>query len=143
MSERELNNEKELSSEEKTNKKPKPDNSNADYDTVKRALDILKILKEETDSESDSENAMSLGELREKLKEKEDNGNAKTVSSAVDRVLMAVNPEYYDEDLKNEYKVIFEGYEEDPIRIRTAIRNLKQKKAAYRRKMKKEKPEIS
>ena len=141
MSERELNNEKELSSEEKTNKKPKPDNSNADYDTVKRALDILKILKEETDSESDSENAMSLGELREKLKEKEDNGNAKTVSSAVDRVLMAVNPEYYDEDLKNEYKVIFEGYEED--RIRTAIRNLKQKKAAYRRKMKKEKPEIS
>lgn len=143
MSERELNNEKELSSEEKTNKKSKPDNSNADYDTVKRALDILKILKEETDSESDSENAMSLGELREKLKEKEDNGNAKTVSSAVDRVLMAVNPEYYDEDLKNEYKVIFEGYEEDPIRIRTAIRNLKQKKAAYRRKMKKEKPEIS
>ena len=143
MSERELNNEKELSSEEKTNKKPKPDNSNADYDTVKRALDILKILKEETDSESDSENAMSLGELREKLKEKEDNGNAKTVSSAVDRVLMAVNPEYYDEDLKNEYKVIFEVYEEDPIRIRTAIRNLKQKKAAYRRKMKKEKPEIS
>lgn len=143
MSERELNNEKELSSEEKTNKKPKPDNSNADYDTVKRALDILKILKEETDSESDSENAMSLGELREKLKEKEDNGNAKTVSSAVDRVLMAVNPEYYDEDLKNEYKVIFEGYEEDPIRIRTAIRNLKQKKGAYRRKMKKEKPEIS
>lgn len=143
MSERELNNERELSSEEKTNKKPKPDNSNADYDTVKRALDILKILKEETDSESDSENAMSLGELREKLKEKEDNGNAKTVSSAVDRVLMAVNPEYYDEDLKNEYKVIFEGYEEDPIRIRTAIRNLKQKKAAYRRKMKKEKPEIS
>lgn len=143
MSERELNNERELSSEEKTNKKPKPDNSNADYDTVKRALDILKILKEETDSESDSENAMSLGELREKLKEKEDNGNAKTVSSAVDRVLMAVNPEYYDEDLKNEYKVIFEGYEEDPIRIRTAIRNLKQKKAAYRRKMKKEKLEIS
>lgn len=143
MSERELNNERELSSEEKTNKKPKPDNSNADYDTVKRALDILKILKEETDSESDSENAMSLGELREKLKEKEDNGNAKTVSSAVDRVLMAVNPEYYDEDLKNEYKVIFEGYEEDPIRIRTAIRNWKQKKAAYRRKMKKEKPEIS
>ena len=143
MSERELNNERELSSEEKTNKKPKPDNSNADYDTVKRALDILKILKEETDSESDSENAMSLGKLREKLKEKEDNGNAKTVSSAVDRVLMAVNPEYYDEDLKNEYKVIFEGYEEDPIRIRTAIRNLKQKKAAYRRKMKKEKPEIS
>lgn len=143
MSGRELNNERELSSEEKTNKKSKPDNSNADYDTVKRALDILKILKEETDSESDSENAMSLGELREKLKEKEDNGNAKTVSSAVDRVLMAVNPEYYDEDLKNEYKVIFEGYEEDPIRIRTAIRNLKQKKAAYRRKMKKEKPEIS
>ena len=143
MSERELNNEKELSSKEKMNKKPKPDNSNADYDTVKRALDILKILKEETDSESDSENAMSLGELREKLKEKEDNGNAKTVSSAVDRVLMAVNPEYYDEDLKNEYKVIFEGYEEDPIRIRTAIRNLKQKKAAYRRKMKKEKPKIS
>ena len=143
MSERELNNERELSSEEKTNKKSKPDNSNADYDTVKRALDILKILKEETDSESDSENAMSLGELREKLKEKEDNGNAKTVSSAVDRVLMAVNPEYYDEDLKNEYKVIFEGYEEDTIRIRTAIRNLKQKKAAYRRKMKKEKPEIS
>lgn len=143
MSERELNNERELSSEEKTNKKSKPDNSNADYDTVKRALDILKILKEETDSESDSENAMSLGELREKLKEKEDNGNAKTVSSAVDRVLMAVNPEYYDEDLKNEYKVIFEGYEKDPIRIRTAIRNWKQKKAAYRRKMKKEKPEIS
>lgn len=143
MSERELNNEKELSSEGKMNKKPKPDNSNADYDTVKRALDILKILKEETDSEPDSENAMSLGELREKLKEKEDNGNAKTVSSAVDRVLMAVNPEYYDEDLKNKYKVIFEGYEEDPIRIRTAIRNLKQKKAAYRRKMKKEKPEIS
>lgn len=143
MSERELNNEKELSSEEKTNKKPKPDNSNADYDTVKRALDILKILKEETDSESDSENAMSLGELREKLKKKEDNGNAKTISSTVDRVLMAVNPEYYDEDLKNEYKVIFEGYEEDPIRIRTAVRNLKQKKAAYRRKMKKEKPEIS
>ena len=143
MSERELNNERELSSEEKTNKKPKPDNSNADYDTVKRALDILKILKEETDSESDSENAMSLGELREKLKEKEDNGNAKTISGTVDRVLMAVNPEYYDEDLKNEYKVIFEGYEEDPIRIRTAIRNLKQKKAAYRRKMKKEKPEIS
>lgn len=143
MSERELNNEKELRSEEKTNKKPKPDNSNADYDTVKRALDILKILKEETDSESDSENAMSLGELREKLKAKEDNGNAKTISSTVDRVLMAVNPEYYDEDLKNEYKVIFEGYEEDPIRIRTAVRNLKQKKAAYRRKMKKEKPEIS
>ena len=109
MSERELNNEKELSSEEKTNKKPKPDNSNADYDTVKRALDILKILKEETDSESDSENAMSLGELREKLQGNKDNGNgnAKTVSSAVDRVLMAVNPEYYDEDLKNEYKVIF------------------------------------
>ena len=143
MSERELNNEKELSSEEKTNKKPKPDNSNADYDTVKRALDILRILKEETDSESDSENAMSLGELREKLKAKEDNGNAKTISGTVDRVLMAVNPEYYDEDLKNEYKVIFEGYEEDPIRIRPAVRNLKQKKAAYRRKMKKEKPEIS
>lgn len=143
MSERELNNEKELSSEEKTNKKPKPDNSNADYDTVKRALDILKILKEETDSEPDSENAMSLGKLREKLKEKEDNGNAKTISGTVDRVLMAVNPEYYDEDLKNEYKVIFDGYEEDPIRIRTAVRNLKQKKAAYRRKMKKEKPEIS
>lgn len=143
MSERELNNEKELSSKEKMNKKSKPDNSNADYDTVKRALDILKILKEETDSESDSENAMSLGELREKLKKKEDNGNAKTISGTVDRVLMAVNPEYYDEDLKNEYKVIFDGYEEDPIRIRTAARNLKQKKAAYRRKMKKEKPEIS
>ena len=143
MSERELNNEKELSSEEKTNKKSKPDNSNADYDTVKRALDILKILKEETDSESDSENAMSLGKLREKLKEKEDNGNAKTISGTVDRVLMAVNPEYYDEDLKNEYKVIFDGYEEDPIRVRTAIRNWKQKKVAYRRKMKKEKPEIS
>ena len=143
MSERELNNEKELSSEEKTNKKPKPDNSNADYDTVKRALDILRILKEETDSEPDSENAMSLGKLREKLKEKEDNGNAKTISGTVDRVLMAVNPEYYDEDLKNEYKVIFDGYEEDPIRVRTAIRNWKQKKVAYRRKMKKEKPEIS
>ena len=143
MSERELNNEKELSSEEKTNKKPKPDNSNADYDTVRRALDILKILKEETDSESDSENAMSLGKLREKLKEKEDNGNAKTISGTVDRVLMAVNPEYYDEDLKSEYKVIFDGYEEDPIRVRTAIRNWKQKKVAYRRKMKKEKPEIS
>lgn len=143
MSERELNNEKELSSKEKMNKKSKPDNSNADYDTVKRALDILKILKEETDSESDSENAMSLGKLREKLKEKEDNGNAKTISGTVDRVLMAVNPEYYDEDLKNEYKVIFDGYEEDPIRVRTAIRNWKQKKVAYRRKMKKEKPEIS
>ena len=143
MSERELNNEKELSSEEKTNKKPKPDNSNADYDTVKRALDILRILKEETDSETDSENAMSLGKLREKLKAKEDNGNAKTISGTVDRILMAVNPEYYDEDLKSEYKVIFDGYEEDPIRIRTAIRNWKQKKAAYRRKMKKEKPEIS
>lgn len=143
MSERELNNEKELSSEEKTNKKLKPDNSNADYDTVKRALDILKILKEETDSESDSENAMSLGKLREKLKEKEDNGNAKTISGTVDRVLMAVNPEYYDEDLKNEYKVIFDGYEKDSIRIRTAIRNWKQKKAAYRRKMKKKKLEIS
>ena len=143
MSERELNNEKELSSEEKTNKKPKPDNSNADYDTVKRALDILKILKEETDSESDSENAMSLGKLREKLKAKEDNGNAKTISGTVDRILMAVNPEYYDEELKNEYKVIFDGYEEDPIRKRTAIRNWKQKRAAYQRKMKKEKPEIS
>ena len=143
MSERELNNEKELSSEEKTNKKPKPDNSNADYDTVKRALDILKILKEETDSEPDSENAMSLGKLREKLKAKEDNGNAKTISGTVDRILMAVNPEYYDEYLKSEYKVIFDGYEEDPIRVRTAIRNWKQKKAAYRRKMKKEKPEIS
>lgn len=143
MSERELNNEKELSSEEKTNKKPKPDNSNADYDTVKRALDILKILKEATDSEPDSENAMSLGKLREKLKAKEDNGNAKTISGTVDRILMAVNPEYYDEDLKSEYKVIFDGYEEDPIRVRTAIRNWKQKKAAYRRKMKKEKPEIS
>lgn len=143
MSERELNNERELSSEEKTNKKPKPDNSNADYDTVKRALDILKILKEETDSESDSENAMSLGKLREKLKAKEDNGNAKTISGTVDRILMAVNPEYYDEDLKSEYKVIFDGYEEDPIRVRTAIRNWKQKKVAYRRKMKKEKPEIS
>lgn len=143
MSERELNNEKELSSEEKTNKKPKPDNSNADYDTVKRALDILRILKEETDSEPDSENAMSLGKLREKLKAKEDNGNAKTISGTVDRILMAVNPEYYDEDLKSEYKVIFDGYEEDPIRVRTAIRNWKQKKVAYRRKMKKEKPEIS
>lgn len=143
MSERELNNEKELSSEEKTHKKPKPDNSNADYDTVKRALDILKILKEETDSEPDSENAMSLGKLREKLKAKEDNGNAKTISGTVDRILMAVNPEYYDEDLKSEYKVIFDGYEEDPIRVRTAIRNWKQKKVAYRRKMKKEKPEIS
>lgn len=143
MSERELNNEKELSSEEKTNKKPKPDNSNADYDTVKRALDILKILKEETDSESDSENAMSLGELREKLKEKEDNGNAKTISGTVDRVLMAVNPEYYEDAEPEDYKVIFGGYEKDPIRIRTAIRNWKQKKAAYRRKMKKEKPEIS
>ena len=143
MSERELNNEKELSSEEKTNKKPKPDNSNADYDTVKRALDILRILKEETDSEPDSENAMSLGKLREKLQENEDNGNAKTISGTVDRILMAVNPEYYDEDLKSEYKVIFDGCEEDPIRIRTAIRNWKQKKAAYRRKMKKEKPEIS
>ena len=143
MSEKELNNEKELSSEEKTNKKPNPDNSNADYDTVKRALDILKILKEETDSEPDSENAMSLGKLREKLKAKEDNGNAKTISGTVDRILMAVNPEYYDEDLKNEYKVIFDGYEEDPIRVRTAIRNWKQKKVAYRRKMKKEKPEIS
>ena len=142
MSERELNNERELSSEEKTNKKPKPDNSNADYDTVKRALDILKILKEETDSESDSENAMSLGELREKLKEKEDNGNAKTISSAVDRVLMAVNPEYYEDAEPEDYKVIFGGYEKDPIRVRTAIRNWKQKKAAYRRKMKKEKPEI-
>ena len=76
MRERQLNIEKELSSKEKTNKKPKPDNSNADYDTVKRALDILKILKEETDSESDSENAMSLGELRQKLKEKEDYGYA-------------------------------------------------------------------
>lgn len=97
MSERELNNEKELSSKEKMNKKSKPDNSNADYDTVKRALDILKILKEETDSESDSENAMSLGELREKLKKKEDNGNAKTISGTVDRVLMAVNPEYYED----------------------------------------------
>lgn len=143
MNERELNNEKELSSEEKTNKKPKPDNSNADYDTVKRALDILKILKEETDSEPDSENAMSLGKLREKLKAKEDNGNAKTISGTVDRILMAVNPEYYDEDLKSEYKVIFDGYEENPIRVRTAIRNWKQKKVAYRRKMKKEKPEIS
>lgn len=143
MSERELNNEKELSSEEKTNKKSKPDNSNADYDTVKRALDILKILKEETDSESDSENAMSLGELREKLKEKEDNGNAKTISGTVDRVLMAVNPEYYEDAEPEDYKVIFGGYEKDPIRIRTAIRNWKQKKAAYRRKMKKEKPEIS
>lgn len=143
MSERELNNEKELSSEEKTNKKPKPDNSNADYDTVKRALDILKILKEETDSESDSENAMSLGELREKLKEKENNGNAKTISGTVDRVLMAVNPEYYEDAEPEDYKVIFGGYEKDPIRIRTAIRNWKQKKAAYRRKMKKEKPEIS
>ena len=56
---------------------------------------------------------------------------------------MAVNPEYYDEDLKNEYKVIFEGYEINPIVIRTTIRNWKQRKAAYRRKMKKEKPEIS
>lgn len=143
MSERELNNEKELSSEEKTNKKPKPDNSNADYDTVKRALDILRILKEETDSESDSENAMSLGELREKLKEKEDNGNAKTISGTVDRVLMAVNPEYYEDAEPEDYKVIFGGYEKDPIRVRTAIRNWKQKKAAYRCKMKKEKPEIS
>lgn len=143
MSERELNNEKELSSKEKMNKKSKPDNSNADYDTVKRALDILKILKEETDSESDSENAMSLGELREKLKEKEDNGNAKTISGTVDRVLMAVNPEYYEDAEPEDYKVIFGGYEKDPIRIRTAIRNWKQKKAAYRRKMKKEKPEIS
>ena len=143
MSEKELNNEKELSSEEKTNKKPNPDNSNADYDTVKRALDILKILKEETDSEPDSKNVMSLGKLREKLQENEDNGNAKTISSTVDRVLMAVNPEYYDEDLKNEYKVIFDGYEEDTIRIRTTIRNWKQKVVAYRRKMKKEKPEIS
>lgn len=143
MSERELNNEKELSSEEKMNKKPKPDNSNADYDTVKRALDILRILKEETDSESDSENAMSLGELREKLKEKEDNGNAKTISGTVDRVLMAVNPEYYEDAEPEDYKVIFGGYEKDPIRIRTAIRNWKQKKAAYRRKMKKEKLEIS
>ena len=143
MSERELNNEKELSSEEKMNKKPKPDNSNADYDTVKRALDILRILKEATDSESDSENAMSLGELREKLKEKEDNGNAKTISGTVDRVLMAVNPEYYEDAEPEDYKVIFGGYEKDPIRIRTAIRNWKQKKAAYRRKMKKEKLEIS
>ena len=143
MSERELNNEKELSSEEKTNKKLKPDNSNADYDTVKRALDILKILKEETDSETDSENGMSLGKLREKLKEKEDNGNAKTISGTVDRVLMAVNPEYYEDAEPEDYKVIFGGYEKDPIRIRTAIRNWKQKKAAYRRKMKKEKPEIS
>lgn len=143
MSERELNNEKELSSEEKTNKKPKPDNSNADYDTVKRALDILRILKEETDSEPDSENAMSLGKLREKLQEKEDNGNAKTISGTVDRVLMAVNPEYYEDAEPEDYKVIFGGYEKDPIRIRTAIRNWKQKKVAYRRKMKKEKPEIS
>ena len=143
MSERELNNEKELSSKEKMNKKSKPDNSNADYDTVKRALDILKILKEETDSESDSENAMSLGELREKIKKKEDNGNAKTISGTVDRVLMAVNPEYYEDAEPEDYKVIFGGYEKDPIRIRTAIRNWKQKKAAYRRKMKKEKPEIS
>lgn len=140
MSERELNNEKELSSEEKTNKKLKPDNSNADYDTVKRALDILKILKEETDSETDSENGMSLGKLREKLHENGDNGNAKTVSSTVDRILMAVNPEYYDEELENEYKVIFDGYEIDPIMIRTAIRNWRQKLTAYQRRMKKQDP---
>lgn len=40
---------------------------------------------------------MSLGELREKIKKKEDNGNAKTISGTVDRVLMAVNPEYYED----------------------------------------------
>lgn len=132
MSERELNN--------SNSKKSNPDNSNADYDTVKRALDILKILKEETDSETDSENGMSLGKLREKLHENGDNGNAKTVSSTVDRILMAVNPEYYDEELENEYKVIFDGYEIDPIMIRTAIRNWRQKLTAYQRRMKKQDP---
>ena len=43
------------------------DNSNADYDSIRRAIDILKILKKQTDTENDSDCSMSLSELCRQL----------------------------------------------------------------------------
>lgn len=118
------------------------DNSNADYDSIKRAIDILKILKTQTDTENDLDCSMSLSELCRQLHVKETGGNDKTIAAALDRVLLAVNPVFYEEDHQEDYRITYENYEDNLVLQRKAVRDYKQKMTAYKRKVRKENPKI-
>jgi hypothetical protein len=75
----------------------KIDNSDAQYVLVERAFEVLKILKEDTDETT----TLTQAEILDKI---ETTKNAKTLSSTIDKILLAFNPIEYDGENLDEFQ---------------------------------------
>lgn len=108
------------------------------FEIVKRALDLLEMLKDFTDEET----TISQLELM-KLMEKDPLGNERTLSNTLDKILIAVNPPEFDEDNSEQYKILYRGYEENLVQLRHEIKKKKAEENKKARDAKSQNPPIA
>ncbi|MCC3865675.1 WYL domain-containing protein [Terrisporobacter petrolearius] len=74
---------------------------------IVRALEILKILKKETDEE----HSLTQDKILFKLKQRNYDCNIKTLNKTLKELRLALNPYTYDEFSKDDFRIVFPGYD--------------------------------
>ena len=98
-------------------KKNRP-NIDAQYIAVRRAVDVLNVLKEQ----SDEAHKISKTELLDYVST---TNNPSTLSDTVDEILKQIDPVEYNEDNDGDYRIKYDGYEKpyefNPLAVKNEI----------------------
>lgn len=108
-------------------------NKDGNFQTIKRAIEVLKLLKENTDEQT----TISQKKLME-LMQSDPLGNARSLADTIDKILLAVNPPEYDEENTDQYRIRYKGYEDNLISVHYDVKRKKAEELQEIRKAKKE-----
>lgn len=86
---------------------PNTKKRNAQTNSTIRALKLLDVLKEKTDSTK----PLSQAELLRYLKERDDSCTEKTLRSDLRYLMEHLNPPYYADETKNDFRILYDGIE--------------------------------
>lgn len=100
-----------------------PDNEWAQYIPERRTVQILDILK----NISDEYHPVKQGEILEAMAKTgaATTGNAGTLASAIDEILLQINPVTYSKEDDDKYRIKYKGYQENRVLIKSEIKNSK------------------
>ncbi len=97
-------------------------NMNAQYIAEQRTVDVLRVLKEL----SDEQHPISKKDILENV---ETTDNPQTLSNTIDEILLRINPAEYTGDNDGDYRIKYEGYdkpyEENPLTIKSDIKEIR------------------